>query len=815
MYREKDSMVGIRLELIGRCVLGLVLCSATLSACGGSDTPGTSSTTPSGTPPATTGTTVQVSVNATDPDGDTLHYRWAVTEGTINNVDKSSTTWTVPPGSGLQFAYVLVSDNKGGYTEFRAAGLTMAAVPQQSSASITPPADSGKGFIWGTLFYDGFGRQVYLPDWDVQVTGPDGTFDTKTDMKGEFFFPGLNLAATYSFSYKIPGQANFTTTSQSISTSTLPTSPSSPTYSRQKVTLTGTLHIAGTVRMNDRLPNGQPYPSYCGVRDEFFTRPGTSNMLDGPISGTVELLDANNNTVGTPNPRPRATVNHYGDYLIVLNQLALAPVGPKVRVRCEDLIEDRSVNLAALSGQQNGPFFTLDNSRPVVNKMTVTLNGRDVGRPDLPTPVKLKTIPEMDLAPGDDAFLAYKGLDTRKGACAYYKAIGAVQGCDADGFPTGAQLTLSQWRKNFNLSAGDPNEVTAQFVNSMDLNFGRDYQGIKLPNDVVAINVCNYPGPQDVTSPDGRPRKIGEETQADINLSIENMRRGIGKIVCVAMDYSAIPNINGGNPFIKFYIFGPTEKLLLSVSLDGRREKFMPGVCVGCHGGDNYGGNFPEDGSGRANIGSYFLPFDVANFAFSTSDPTLTRDKLLGPLRQLNELLTSIPVSQPTKPVTTNARSLITTQWYPNDTTNEQQLPVPPNYLNQQIVGNGTTACTVCHASGSTPGPLNAEAMYSTVIGPSCAVCHASNSIVGEPLAGGQPPITFFGRPPGHYLRQNGLHGPHTVCGGSQDLKMNHTMPNALATFERFWLTPDQPAALFTFFFPPNPCATPIQHPDL
>ena len=53
-----------------------------------------------------------LSVSATDADGDTLHYQWRVTSGTIDNKDSAQTTWTMPDGPGLHFAYVAISDGK-------------------------------------------------------------------------------------------------------------------------------------------------------------------------------------------------------------------------------------------------------------------------------------------------------------------------------------------------------------------------------------------------------------------------------------------------------------------------------------------------------------------------------------------------------------------------------------------------------------------------------------------------------------------------------------------------------------------------------
>src|SRR5207249_2907768 len=69
----------------------------------------------------------------------------------------------------------------------------------------------------------------------------------------------------------------------------------------------------------------------------------------------------------------------------------------------------------------------------------------------------------------------------------------------------------------------------------------------------------------------------------------------------------------------RFIIFGPDGRVLPSINLDGRAEKFVPGVCVACHGGSNYAGHFPEDGTGLPDLGSHFLPYDAGNFLFSSA----------------------------------------------------------------------------------------------------------------------------------------------------------------------------------------------------
>src|SRR5213082_2342673 len=67
------------------------------------------------------GPTVTISVQASDTSSATLHYRWRSTDGAIQDVDATTTTWTLPTGPGIHFAYVLVSNGLGGYTERRIA----------------------------------------------------------------------------------------------------------------------------------------------------------------------------------------------------------------------------------------------------------------------------------------------------------------------------------------------------------------------------------------------------------------------------------------------------------------------------------------------------------------------------------------------------------------------------------------------------------------------------------------------------------------------------------------------------------------------
>ena len=213
-----------------------------------------------------------------------------------------------------------------------------------------------------------------------------------------------------------------------------------------------------------------------------------------------------------------------------------------------------------------------------------------------------------DNVPDPEHFLSYKGIDSRGSACQYYKAIGAVKGCDAHGIFVGA-INVEDWKRTVKIgsyAAPGTTEYVATFINQVDLNLTRNHHSISYGPNHTAAYVCNHLGPPSLDS-----------TQAEINTAIDNAVAGKNLVACVMMDSIATAGVNGGKPYTRFLIFGPSGELLPSINLDGRREKFVPGVCVACHGGDKYVGRFPENGGGGANIGSHFLPYDIGNFAFS------------------------------------------------------------------------------------------------------------------------------------------------------------------------------------------------------
>ena len=202
------SRLGCRLGArAGAALLGAAFLGAILGACGGGG----------GTEADSGADKTTLSVEAADADGDALHYQWRVTAGSIDNRDARETVWTMPAGPGLHFAYVTVSDGKGGYVEQQYAvatdALGIAAEVQPPLGPVVPAIADFTGsasrlrFVASddTRFAPPSGgaaekRLVYPPDMPVQVVRQsDGQtiFSGLTDLSGEVDLPKLQSGETY------------------------------------------------------------------------------------------------------------------------------------------------------------------------------------------------------------------------------------------------------------------------------------------------------------------------------------------------------------------------------------------------------------------------------------------------------------------------------------------------------------------------------------------------------------------------------------------------------------------------------------------
>ncbi|MBX3603700.1 MAG: hypothetical protein KF788_00435 [Piscinibacter sp.] len=690
-------------------------------------------------------------VEASDADGDALQYQWRVTAGRIENRNSNETVWTLPEGPGLHFAYVMVSDGKGGYVEQQYAVSSDALdtpAPVRPPVSHTAPAVAdftGSAMRLRFISTDdtsftppGGGtavpRQVYLPDAVVQVidqTSGDTVFSGVTDLTGEVSLPKLRSGDSFqircSTSQGVPiaNCDSFTGGTEARIRRVFPVPAAG-----------NNLRLFGHIGFADG--------GVCGTQNDYFA-------LQRSASVQVQLPDG---TVLSPVQR----VNRFGDYAIDAAVPALAAL--KLQVRCDGYSTLLDVPAPGAGGYASGKPVELShqlaNSRPRIVKMVASgPDGNVRGRMIVPLPNV-----ESNSLPGSDQFLAFKGKDTPLSACMYYRAIGAVGDCDAQGRMIDP-ITLDDWERQhqFKPHNGSNVEVSAKYINQMDLNLVRFMRATQTAPDNIAFVVCNHPGP------DGQTQEEVDEVMATA-LAAER------EVACVAMEWSTTPGVNGGQPFTKFLTFAPDGSLLPSVNLDGRGEKYMPGTCVACHGGTQYNGKFPEKGNPSPYLGSGFLAFDTGNYLFS-SDPQLGEAAQSQSIHDLNQLVRATEANDNTP------TSRLIQGWYAGGgtTLNKAYVPAPWQAAEAQTAG--------------------AARFYREVIGASCRTCHVSMG----PTFDWDSTVLTPGRAATH------------VCGGTADIATNASMPNALISrdrvAERVAADPALAALMTTFLG----CSSPLPDP--
>ena len=657
------------------CRTAWSLLALTLAACGGG---GGGNERDSGAQQTT------LSVAASDADGDALRYEWRATAGTIDNRNSSRTTWTLPDGPGLHFAYVTVSDGKGGYAEQQYAVSSDAldvAAPARAAITRAEPVLSGVDGVTGRLRLH-FGDRKFAPPGggaavDRTLYAPSVQIELRRQSDGAAVFAG---ASDESGEVQLPALAPGvaldifcgTSRSSALVDCGQDFTPSADSARTVNVALQGAIPPGNNLRLHGHLALADG--GVCGARNDF---------AGIRAAGTVQVVDASGAAQS-----PQVEINRFGDYAIDAPVLANAAL--KLRVQCDALSTE--LDIAAPSGFIGAPIelsASLPNARPRIDKMVA--NGPDGnvrGR---------MVVAEADAAsntlPGPDQFLAFKGKDTRLGACNYYKSFGAVEDCDAQGNMVGA-LWLDDWKRKHQLQpyAAGNSEFKATYINQMDLNLVRRMSATQSSPDNIAFYVCNNPGPE------GRSQREIDEV---IGIALGGER----EVACVAMEWSVTQGVNGNKPFTKFLTFGPDGSLLLSVNLDGRGEKFMPGTCVACHGGTHYSGKFPDQHGTPASpfLGSAFLTFDTANYFFSTGNGLRKADQQAA-IKELNKLVAATERDVGPSPIVN-----LVNGWYDNG----NAAALNEDYVPAAWVALDTTR----------PG---AARLYREVVGSSCRTCHAA-----------------------------------------------------------------------------------------
>jgi len=732
------------------------------------------------------GRTVTVSVEVDPSSGTGLTYHWRSTDGHIVDQNSPTTTWTLPVGPGLHFAYVHVANGIGGHTVRRIAVNTDNAswagasvgthgVGMQPPAAVAQSGDYLRTFIVGNLVPEN-GHEAYIPNVKAFLSDPvSGAVVTTTvtsNARGEVVFAGVPLSSPgdpqnpsyYGVYYDLHCSVNGAAPGYCGQVVMLDTA--TPNYFANGV---GFANIVGSLLLNDMTP--------CGAQDELFGIHSSPKAI---------LLGPPKKSGGAPSVLATAAVNEFGDFALPMNSAATG-----VQLRCEGAAPvPANASLSSILAGDAGQTVLSGPGVPIITAMTAVANwsGQPIGT-FLPPPTGIAPdkLFASNINPRSDAYLGEKGIDSRLGACRYYEAIGAVQSCDGKGNFVGTALTYDAWQRNQKIgpyvTSGTP-QYQAAFVNHTDLELTRVHTSVSYGSGNTTAVVCNHLGP-----PINTPDDLINTSQTNVDTAIVNAVNNKNLVACVAMDYQVWPGVNGDQPFTRFFIFGPSGELLPSINLDGRAEKFVPGTCLVCHGGDHYQGRFPSDGSGFANVGGRFLPYDAGNFDFLSSTAAastglkLQESDLQEPIYNLNQ---NVLQAGPTV-----AEQELIAGWYTNGHT------LDTNYIPYSWK----------HPVGT--GPLQTyEDFYTHVVARTCRTCHVAminpynfdheyNLDEADASLGGNYSASAMFEDPVTELERS-------VCGG----QMTHSgyqrlwmMPNSLVTFNRFYASSGTSNDLTAYFY--------------
>jgi hypothetical protein len=239
--------------------------------------------------------------------------------------------------------------------------------------------------------------------------------------------------------------------------------------------------------------------------------------------------------------------------------------------------------------------------------------------------------------------------------------------------PKHTRTTLADWLKVAGFRRSGGGGTRGFYTNDNDLGFGRDMH--ILPTDFgVFAYVTNYAQCCSLQNP-GNARLAHKAREKD-------------RIATVCMEWST-PAYNGrhdpgpdndpANRFVKFFVYKGDGTRTTNADLDGNGPRFVPSLCINCHGGQTY--------VDSPNVKASFLPFDLAGFKFDGK----------ARLREFRELNRLVKESQPRSAIVD-----LINGWYPAGGDNTQHVFRPPTFEAKD----------------------NRKKVYDFVIARSCRTCH-------------------------------------------------------------------------------------------
>jgi hypothetical protein len=327
----------------------------------------------------------------------------------------------------------------------------------------------------------------------------------------------------------------------------------------------------------------------------------------------------------------------------------------------------------------------------------------------------------------------------------------------AAGFPNGRRTTLADWWKinGFDASGeapAGPNYARTSYLNNNDLGSGRDMHFLRHNDGTLAAYVTNY-------------SRNGPFDQDPVFADDALAHNQPGATVC--MEYAPVEGDATSTKVVKFFVFsGPGQKRQAFADLDGFGNKYVPYLCLNCHGGTyNYD---PASPTVDVNMGSSFRELDLSTYKFPglRSTPNAAEQAAF---KKQNQLIRSTQAAR--QPIL----DLIDGWYHPAGTGPTQDNTYTPTQW-----------------KGSPQ-----KGLYHDVVKVSCRTCHIA--FVSNDDASGLD----WNRYDQFKLNRDSI---GSIAVGAHLAGSGRSMPHALVTYRNFWLDQvpaHRPRKLWEYADPP------------